>query len=60
MLTVSLTWSYFKISEAYKTVFFIFTFLFCFLKARDCMAFTEKTSDQLFVLHLVASWLYNF
>lgn len=24
------------------------------------MAFSAKTSDQFFVLHLVASWLYNF
>lgn len=23
------------------------------------MAFSAKTSDQLFVLHLVASWLYD-
>ena len=24
------------------------------------MAFSAKTLDQFFVLHLVASWLYNF
>lgn len=31
-----------------------------FPEARDYMAFSAKTSDQFFVLHLVASWLYNF
>lgn len=31
-----------------------------FPEVRDCMAFSTKTLDQFFILHLVASWRYNF